>query len=105
MVLAGPFHCAAPRAEMSQRHQLSRPQKGLEPVCCHSVTGEGAGRGLLWSLAVVLTIPFPAQSWHKSCFRCAKCGKGLESTTLADKDGEIYCKGEWFHFKFEGRKV
>lgn len=34
------------------------------------------------------------QSWHKSCFRCAKCGKSLESTTLADKDGEIYCKGE-----------
>ncbi|MBN3284263.1 CSRP1 protein, partial [Polyodon spathula] len=33
------------------------------------------------------------QAWHKSCFRCAKCGKGLESTTLADKDGEIYCKG------------
>uniref|UniRef100_A0AAA9S7T5 Cysteine and glycine-rich protein 1 n=2 Tax=Bos TaxID=9903 RepID=A0AAA9S7T5_BOVIN len=32
------------------------------------------------------------KSWHKSCFRCAKCGKGLESTTLADKDGEIYCK-------------
>uniref|UniRef100_A0A3Q4GPJ9 Cysteine and glycine-rich protein 1 n=1 Tax=Neolamprologus brichardi TaxID=32507 RepID=A0A3Q4GPJ9_NEOBR len=32
-------------------------------------------------------------SWHKSCFRCAKCGKGLESTTLADRDGEIYCKG------------
>ncbi|GAB0199958.1 cysteine and glycine-rich protein 1 [Grus japonensis] len=33
------------------------------------------------------------KSWHKSCFRCAKCGKSLESTTLADKDGEIYCKG------------
>lgn len=32
-------------------------------------------------------------AWHKSCFRCAKCGKGLESTTLADKEGEIYCKG------------
>ncbi|KAG7283434.1 hypothetical protein CRUP_031487 [Coryphaenoides rupestris] len=32
-------------------------------------------------------------AWHKSgCFRCALCGKGLESTTLADKDGEIYCK-------------
>ncbi|KAJ1139320.1 hypothetical protein NDU88_005695 [Pleurodeles waltl] len=31
-------------------------------------------------------------SWHKACFRCAKCGKSLESTTLADKDGEIYCK-------------
>ncbi|MBN3316741.1 TNNI1 protein, partial [Atractosteus spatula] len=38
-------------------------------------------------------------SWHKSCFRCAKCGKGLESTTLADKDGEIYCKalGKYKH--------
>lgn len=32
-------------------------------------------------------------SWHKSCFRCAKCGKGLESTTLADREGEIFCKG------------
>ncbi|XP_005995500.1 cysteine and glycine-rich protein 1 [Latimeria chalumnae] len=32
------------------------------------------------------------KSWHKACFRCAKCGKGLESTTLADKEGEIYCK-------------
>ncbi|XP_061415836.1 cysteine and glycine-rich protein 2 [Lethenteron reissneri] len=30
--------------------------------------------------------------WHKQCFRCAKCGKGLESTTVTDKDGEIYCK-------------
>ncbi|XP_065260466.1 cysteine and glycine-rich protein 1 isoform X1 [Emys orbicularis] len=44
------------------------------------------------------------KSWHKACFRCAKCGKGLESTTLADKDGEIYCKGCYlgkdhsFHF-------
>ncbi|KAG9269205.1 cysteine and glycine-rich protein 1 [Astyanax mexicanus] len=36
-------------------------------------------------------------SWHRSCFRCAKCGKGLESTTLADKDGEIYCKRMLFH--------
>ncbi|KAJ8373902.1 hypothetical protein SKAU_G00044820 [Synaphobranchus kaupii] len=30
--------------------------------------------------------------WHKTCFRCAKCGKGLESTTQTEKDGEIYCK-------------
>ncbi|XP_039605394.1 cysteine and glycine-rich protein 3 isoform X2 [Polypterus senegalus] len=30
--------------------------------------------------------------WHKSCFRCALCGKSLESTTVTDKDGEIYCK-------------
>ncbi|TKS70735.1 Cysteine and glycine-rich protein 2 [Collichthys lucidus] len=32
-------------------------------------------------------------SWHKGCFRCAKCGKGLESTTVADRDGEVFCKG------------
>ncbi|XP_037540061.1 cysteine and glycine-rich protein 1a [Nematolebias whitei] len=32
-------------------------------------------------------------SWHKvGCFTCAVCGKSLESTTLADKEGEIYCK-------------
>ncbi|XP_041917367.1 cysteine and glycine-rich protein 3 [Alosa sapidissima] len=30
--------------------------------------------------------------WHKTCFRCAMCGKSLESTTVTDKDGEIYCK-------------
>ncbi|KAL7985411.1 hypothetical protein Chor_003981 [Crotalus horridus] len=39
------------------------------------------------------------KSWHKACFRCAKCGKGLESTTLADKDGEIYCKGKSCYFR------
>lgn len=37
---------------------------------------------------------FPPQPWHKNCFRCAKCGKSLESTTLTEKEGEIYCKGE-----------
>nr|XP_060616873.1 cysteine and glycine-rich protein 2-like [Anolis sagrei ordinatus] len=31
--------------------------------------------------------------WHKNCFPCAKSGKSLESTTLTEKDGEIYCKG------------
>uniref|UniRef100_A0ACB8G3N7 Cysteine and glycine-rich protein 3 n=1 Tax=Sphaerodactylus townsendi TaxID=933632 RepID=A0ACB8G3N7_9SAUR len=30
--------------------------------------------------------------WHKTCFRCAFCGKSLESTNVTDKDGEIYCK-------------
>ncbi|XP_039721491.1 cysteine and glycine-rich protein 3 isoform X1 [Pteropus medius] len=34
--------------------------------------------------------------WHKTCFRCAICGKSLESTNVTDKDGELYCKGEWF---------
>lgn len=36
------------------------------------------------------------QPWHKTCFRCAICGKSLESTNVTDKDGELYCKGEWF---------
>uniref|UniRef100_A0A8C9EZI6 LIM zinc-binding domain-containing protein n=1 Tax=Pavo cristatus TaxID=9049 RepID=A0A8C9EZI6_PAVCR len=31
--------------------------------------------------------------WHKTCFRCAICGKSLESTNVTDKDGELYCKG------------
>lgn len=44
------------------------------------------------------------QSWHKSCFRCAKCGKGLESTTLADRDGEIYCKGLCIKVLYKGQK-
>jgi len=30
--------------------------------------------------------------WHKGCFNCATCHKGLDSTTLTEKDGEIYCK-------------
>jgi len=30
--------------------------------------------------------------WHARCFKCAVCSKGLDSTTLADKAGEIYCK-------------
>lgn len=41
--------------------------------------------------------------WHRSCFRCAKCGKGLESTTVTDKEGEIYCKGCYaIHFGPKG---
>ncbi|XP_003385691.1 PREDICTED: cysteine and glycine-rich protein 1-like [Amphimedon queenslandica] len=31
--------------------------------------------------------------WHKSCFNCAECNKKLESTTVTDNEGEIYCKG------------
>jgi len=33
------------------------------------------------------------QNWHRSCFNCEKCHKSLDSTTLNDKDGQIYCKG------------
>jgi len=30
--------------------------------------------------------------WHRMCFQCIICKKGLDSTTVADKDGEIYCR-------------
>jgi len=32
-------------------------------------------------------------AWHKTtCFACPDCKRRLESTTLCEKDGEIYCK-------------
>ncbi|KAI9558038.1 hypothetical protein GHT06_014791 [Daphnia sinensis] len=30
--------------------------------------------------------------WHKSCFTCLSCNKRLESTSLCEREGEIYCK-------------
>lgn len=35
-------------------------------------------------------------AWHKSCFTCASCNKRLESTTLCEREGEIYCKSKRF---------
>uniref|UniRef100_A0A3Q4MDQ6 Cysteine and glycine-rich protein 2 n=1 Tax=Neolamprologus brichardi TaxID=32507 RepID=A0A3Q4MDQ6_NEOBR len=32
------------------------------------------------------------KSFHKCCFLCMVCRKGLDSTTLASHDQEIYCK-------------
>ncbi|XP_062523556.1 cysteine and glycine-rich protein 1-like isoform X1 [Corticium candelabrum] len=32
------------------------------------------------------------QTWHKGCFSCINCRKHLDSTTVADKDGQIYCR-------------
>jgi len=33
------------------------------------------------------------KKWHKSCFTCKDCNKRVDSTTVNDKEGEIYCKG------------
>ncbi|KAJ7389635.1 hypothetical protein OS493_029974 [Desmophyllum pertusum] len=33
------------------------------------------------------------KSWHKKCFTCKECDKKLDSDTLAENEGEIYCKG------------
>ena len=35
---------------------------------------------------------FCTQSWHKQCFNCASCKKKLDSTTVCDNEGQIYCK-------------
>ena len=34
----------------------------------------------------------PGGDWHKSCLLCRDCNKRLDSTTLAEHDGEAYCK-------------
>ncbi|KAI9008178.1 hypothetical protein BC832DRAFT_620299 [Gaertneriomyces semiglobifer] len=30
--------------------------------------------------------------YHKMCFRCTECNKMLDSTTMAEKEGVIYCR-------------
>lgn len=32
------------------------------------------------------------KTYHKACFKCATCNKSLDSTTLCDKEEQIYCK-------------
>uniref|UniRef100_A0A8C3B0S5 Cysteine and glycine-rich protein 3 (cardiac LIM protein) n=1 Tax=Cyclopterus lumpus TaxID=8103 RepID=A0A8C3B0S5_CYCLU len=32
------------------------------------------------------------RSFHKTCFLCMGCRKGLDSTTVAAHESEIYCK-------------
>jgi len=34
------------------------------------------------------------REWHKMCFKCMApgCNAGLDSTTVADRDGKIFCK-------------
>eukprot|EP01135_Chromosphaera_perkinsii_P005246 Nk52_evm15s327 gene=Nk52_evmTU15s327 len=33
------------------------------------------------------------KSWHRACFRCSSCRKTLDSTTVSDREGDIFCKG------------
>ena len=42
-------------------------------------------------------------SWHKMCFTCSDCKKMLDSSTMAEKEGQIYCKS--CHGKRFGPKV
>jgi hypothetical protein len=44
------------------------------------------------------------QTWHKACFRCKECGKGVDATTLCEnKEREIFCNT--CHSKLYGPKV
>lgn len=31
-------------------------------------------------------------AWHKTCFTCSECGKLLDSSTLCDRGGNIFCR-------------
>lgn len=30
--------------------------------------------------------------WHEACLKCPDCNKRLDSTTVAEHNGEVYCK-------------
>jgi uncharacterized protein YbaR (Trm112 family) len=32
------------------------------------------------------------KKWHKACLKCGMCNKMLDSTTVAEHEGEVYCK-------------
>ena len=32
------------------------------------------------------------KAWHKSCFTCNICNKRVDSSTLCEREGEIYCR-------------
>lgn len=32
------------------------------------------------------------KKWHKLCFKCTKCKKMLDSSTMAEHGGDLYCK-------------
>lgn len=32
------------------------------------------------------------KKWHKLCFKCTNCKKMLDSSTMAEHGGELYCK-------------
>lgn len=31
-------------------------------------------------------------TYHKACLRCVDCGRGLDSSSVNDREGEVYCK-------------
>lgn len=42
-------------------------------------------------------VTFLFKAFHKSCFKCGDCTKGLDSVNVTEgPDKEIYCKGMFF---------
>ncbi|CAF1107322.1 unnamed protein product [Didymodactylos carnosus] len=37
-------------------------------------------------------VPAAGKKWHKMCFKCGLCKKMLEAMTMAEHDGNVYCK-------------
>ncbi|CAF0851331.1 unnamed protein product [Rotaria sordida] len=37
-------------------------------------------------------VPAAGKKFHKMCFKCGLCKKMLESTTLAEHEGNLFCK-------------
>ncbi|CAF1107339.1 unnamed protein product [Didymodactylos carnosus] len=37
-------------------------------------------------------VPAAGKKFHKMCFKCGLCKKMLESTTVAEHDGNLFCK-------------
>ncbi|CAF1087596.1 unnamed protein product [Adineta steineri] len=38
------------------------------------------------------SIPAAGKQWHKTCYRCGLCKKALEAMTMAEHDGNVFCK-------------
>lgn len=49
-------------------------------------------RGEILLIVYYIQLYFYSRTWHKVCFRCATCGKQLDSFA-SEKDGEFFCKG------------
>ena len=38
------------------------------------------------------SIPAAGKQWHKTCYRCGLCKKMLEPMTMAEHEGNVYCR-------------
>jgi len=68
------------------------PSDGLVPGGMGNYTGPDGCPRCRRRVYMAEKIVGAGASWHKSCFNCSECHKKLDSTTVCDKDGEIYCK-------------